>query len=131
METSPYICGQDLDLAEPLSKFHPHKALSVCVGVIVVEFVDIYSWLVDTQDRLNFETYRMGEFRTEGRTRIWYDQRSLRYGVEGPSRFELSRKTFLIKPTVCMGAGGWCWFSQLISNTHLNSKYARRSLKRV
>ncbi len=77
-----YIYGQDLDLDEPLSRIPPTQGV---VGLRwrnseKYEFVDIYSWLVDTQDRLNFQDVSDGRIPDGGTP--GYGTISVRYGTE-------------------------------------------------
>ena len=77
-----YIYGQDLELEEPLSRIPPTQGV---VGLRwrhseKYEFVDIYSWLVDKQDRLNFQDISDGRIPDGGTP--GYGTISLRYGTE-------------------------------------------------
>ena len=77
-----YIYGHDLELDEPLSRIPPTQ------GVIGLrwrnsekyEFIDIYTWLVDKQDRLNFQDISDGRIPDGGTP--GYGTISLRYGTE-------------------------------------------------
>ena len=77
-----YIYGQDLELEEPLSRIPPTQGV---VGLRwrnseKYEFIDIYSWLVAKQDRLNFQDISDGRIPDGGTP--GYGTLSLRYGTE-------------------------------------------------